>query len=95
MSELGPVDKVMSQDDDSDEITDYEHEDDLEQLPGLKSLCEAITCLGDICDFLKTRGYTSEANNSSGLLDNLAKLHCTSQTKQTPITHYFSCHQNT
>ena len=66
-----------------------------EQLPRLKSLSEAVTCLGGICDFLASRGYASEARSSNGVLDSLAKLHCVSQTKQTSITHYFSRLQNT
>ena len=54
-----------------------------------KSLSEAIACLGDVCDFLESKGYTREASSSHALLDSLASLHCSSQTRQTSITEYF------
>ena len=90
MSELGPADKILCQGYDSDKVTDEEDEVDPVELPHLKSLSEAITCLGDICEFLESSGYTKEANSSNSLLDSLAKLFCTSETKQTSITDYFS-----
>ena len=52
-------------------------------------LNEAISYLGDISDFLENRGYTKEANSSHSLLDDLARLHCASLTKQTSVTDYF------
>ena len=54
-----------------------------------KSLSEAIACLRDVCDFLESKGYTREASSSHALLDSLASLHCSSQTRQTSITEYF------
>ena len=86
MSELGPANKLMCPDEDSDD----EDSDPMEvPPPRLKSSDEAISCLGDICDFLEYRGYTKEANNSNALLNDLARLHCVSLTKQTSIIDYF------
>ena len=66
MSELGPADKLLYPDDDSDDAdTNDEDEDEdatamEESPPRLKCLDEAISCLGDICDFLENRGYTKQ-----------------------------------
>ena len=91
MSEHGPVNKFTCPDDDSDEDSNDEFPDPMEEVPPshLKSVDEGISCLGDICDFLEHRGYTKEANSSNALLDSLARLHCASLTKQTWITGYF------
>ena len=69
------------------EDTDEDEADPVE-LPRLKSLSEALTCVGDICDFLESRTYAKVANNSNALRDKLVKLYCTSQTKQTANTDY-------
>ena len=90
MSDLRPANKLMCPDDDSDEDSDGEGPNAMEVPPPcLKSLNEAISCLGDISDFLENRGYTNEANSSHSLLDDLARLHCASLTKQTSVTDYF------
>ena len=96
MSELLPVNKFMCPNDDSDEDSNNEYSDPMEEVPSpcLKSLDKAIFCLGDICDFLEHRGYTKEANSSNALLDSLARLHCTSLTKETSITNFFLTLQN-
>ena len=93
MSELGPADKLLCPDDNSDDA-DSNDEDATsmeESPPRLKCLDEAISCLGDICDLLENRGYTNEANSSNALLDDLAILRCASMllTRQTSITDYF------
>ena len=54
-----------------------------------KSLCEAIACLGCVCDFLESKGCTRQASSSHALLDSLASRHCSPQTRQTSITDYF------
>ena len=68
MSELRPVDKIMYPDDDSDEVTDDEHEYNPVNLLRLKGRSKANIYLGDICDCLESRGYTSEAKSSKGLI---------------------------
>ena len=89
MSELGPAIKIVCPDDDSDVSSD---EDDtiMEEPPlCLKNLDEVISCLGDVCYFLETRGFTKEANSSNSLLDDLARLRCSPLImKQTSITDY-------
>ena len=77
-------------DDDSDKDSDGEGPNAMEvPPPHLKSLNEAISCLGDISDVLENGGYTKEANSSHSLLGDLARLHCASLTKQTSFTDYF------
>ena len=86
MSDLGPANKLVCPESNSD----YEDANAWEDTsPRLKSFDEAISCLGDICNFLENKGYTKEANSSHSLMDDLAKLHCASLTKQTSISNYF------
>ena len=75
MPELGSADKVMCLNDDRDKVTEDEDQDDPVTLPHHNSLSEAVTCLGDICDFLKSRGYTKDENDFNALLNCLAKNH--------------------
>ena len=90
MSELGPTNKFTHLDGDSDEDSDDEDSEPIEvPPPRLNSVPEAMSCLGEICEFLEYRGYTKEVNSSNTLLDDLARLHCASLTKQTSITDYF------
>ena len=51
------LERILCPDDDSDEVTNDEYEDDLVKLPCFNSLSEAITHLGDICNFLKSTGW--------------------------------------
>ncbi len=83
--------KLTCSDIDSDEdCSDDEDPDPMEvPLPRLQSFDVAISYLGDICDLLEHRGYTKEANSSNTLLDDLARLHSASLTKQKSITDYF------
>ena len=84
MSDLASANKLMCPDDDNDVDSDGGDANTLEEpQPRIKSLDEAISCLGDILDFLENRGYTK---HSHSLLDDLARLHCASLTKQTLIT---------
>lgn len=53
MSEFGPANKLTCPDDDSDEEDANAME---ERPPRLKSLDEAISCLGGICDFVLYQG---------------------------------------
>lgn len=90
MSDLGPANKLMHSDDDSDEDSDSEDSNTMEvPPPRLKSLSDAISCLGDISDFLENKGYTKEASSSHSLLDDPVRLYCASLTKQTSVTDYF------
>ena len=77
MSDLGPANKLVCSESNSDEDSDCDDANTLEDAsPHLKSLDEAISCLGDICNFLEDKGYTREANSSHALMDDLARLHC-------------------
>ena len=90
MSELGPADKLLCPDDNSDDA-DSNDEDATameESPPRLKCLDEVISCLDDIRDFLENRGYTKEANSSNALLDDLARLRCASMFTSKTDFHY-------
>ena len=69
MSDLGPANKLVCPESNSDEDSDYEDANTWEDTsPHLKSFDEAIPCLGDICNFLENKGYTKEANSSYSLM---------------------------
>ena len=90
MSDLAPANKLMCPDNDNDIDSEGEDANTLkEPQPRIKSIDEAISCLGDILDFLENRGYTKEANHSHSLLDDLVRIHYASLTKQASITDYF------
>lgn len=89
MPELGPVDKLLHPDSDSEEGKRDEDPDQPVRLTCFKSFSEAITCLEDIRDFLEDRGCTAAAANDSNIhLDSLAELQCI--TRQTSTTDYIS-----
>ena len=79
----------MTSDDDSDVSSNEDNTVMQEPSLRLKNLDEVISCLGDVCDFLETRGFSKEANSSNSLLDDLARL-CYSPLimKQTSVTGF-------
>ena len=56
MSDLGPANKLVCPESNSDLYEDTNAWEDTS--PHLKSFDEAFSCLGDICNFLENKGYT-------------------------------------
>lgn len=76
MSDLGPANKLVCSESNSDEDSDCDDANTLEDAsPHLKSLDEAISYLGDICNFLEDKGYTREANSSHALWQDFTVHH--------------------